>query len=89
MRGKEGKEEKPDPHRQGHAVFFLRPALALSFVDSGSGMGLKLGSRAIRLRSDSSLRIVGIIAHFIYEDVLVHASCDNSRSVCCSTEVPL
>ena len=42
VRGKGGKEEKPDPHRQGHAVFFLRPALALSFVDSGSGMGLKL-----------------------------------------------
>jgi hypothetical protein len=59
VRGKGGKEEKPDPHRQGHAVFFLRPALALSFVDSGSGMGLKLGSRAMRLRSDSSLRIVG------------------------------
>ena len=39
VRGKGGKEEKPDSHRQGHAVFFLRPALALSFVDSGSGMG--------------------------------------------------
>ena len=47
----------------GVRVSFLRPALALSFVDSGSGMGLKLGSRAMRLRSDSSLRIVGIIAH--------------------------
>ena len=54
VRGKGGKEEKPDPHRQGHAVFFLRPALALSFVDSGSGMGLKLGSRAMRLASGTA-----------------------------------
>ena len=63
VRGKGGKEEKPNPHFQYHAVFFLRPTLAFFFVDSGSGVRLKFGSRATRFRSDNSFRIVGIMAH--------------------------
>ena len=49
--------------RNGYAVFFFRPTLASLFVDSGSGAGLKDGSLAIRFRSDSSLRMVGTMAH--------------------------
>jgi hypothetical protein len=41
----------------------LRPTLAFFFVDSGSGVRLKFGSRATRFRSDNSFRIVGIMAH--------------------------
>ena len=33
------------------------------FVDSGSGIGMKPGSPAILFSSDSSLRMVGTIAH--------------------------
>ena len=47
----------------GYAVFFFLPTLASLFVDSGSGVGLKDGSLAIRFRSDSSLRMTGTIAY--------------------------
>ncbi len=46
-----------------YAVFFFRPALVFFFVDSGSGLGVKFGSLAIRFKSNSSLRMVGTIAH--------------------------
>ena len=51
------------PPRNGYAVFFFRPALTFLFVDSGSEDGLKDASRAILFSSDSSLRMVGTIAH--------------------------
>ena len=39
--------------------------MAFCFVDSGSGIGMKPGSLAIRFRSDSILRMVGTIAHLL------------------------
>ena len=61
--GEGGKEGRP-PHQGGcYAAFLFLPALALSLVDSGSGLGAKSGSLAILFRSDSILRIVGTIAH--------------------------
>ena len=61
--GEGGREGKPSPGHDRYAAFFLRPTLAFCFVDSGSGIGVKPGSRAILFNSDSSLRMVGTIAH--------------------------
>ena len=63
MRGEGGKEGKPPRQVGCYAAFLFLPALALRFVDSGSGLGEKAGSLAIRFRSDNSLRMVGTIAH--------------------------
>ena len=60
--GEGGREGKPSPGHGRYAAFF-RPTLAFCFVDSGSGIGVKLGSLAILFSSDSSLRMVGTIAH--------------------------
>ena len=61
--GEGGREEKPSPQHHVYAAFLLRPTLAFRFVDSGSGWGEKSGSLAILFNSDSSLRMVGTIAH--------------------------
>ena len=45
------------------AAFFFRPTFAFFFVLSGSDRGVKSGSLAILLRSESNLRIAGTIAH--------------------------
>ena len=63
MRGEGGRKEKPAPSRFGHAVFFFLVAMALHFVDSGSGLGVKPVFLAILLSSDRSFRIVGTMAH--------------------------
>ena len=63
MRGEGGREEKPTPGRFGHAAFLFIVAMALRFVDSGSGLGVKSGSLAILFSSDRSFRIVGTMAH--------------------------
>lgn len=58
----EKEEGKPSPGHGRYAAFF-RPTLAFCFADSGSGIGMKPGSLAILFSSDSSLRMVGTIAH--------------------------
>ena len=63
VRGEGGRKEKPHPAVTGYATFRLRPTSAFRFVDSGSGIGMKSGSRAILFKSESNLRIVGTIAH--------------------------
>ena len=68
-------EFHPSPGHDRYAAFFLRPTLAFCFVDSGSGIGVKPGSRAILFSSDSSLRMVGTIAHLCGSP----ASCGSSR----------
>ena len=61
--GEGGRKEKP-PHRwKCYATILFRPTLAFRFVDSGSGVGTNVESRAILFSSDSNLRIVGTIAH--------------------------
>ena len=63
MRGEGGREGKPPRQEECYAAFLFLPAVAFRFVDSGSGLGMKSGSLAIRFSSDSSLRMVGTIAH--------------------------